>query len=192
MPGDSISAYARHRNVSRTAVQKALKSGRIKSLADGTIDRTAADAAWAAHAAAYPQPPGMAPGPRATAAPLPAGEGEGEAPGGGEPPADTQQQQAARGYQTSRAVRESYMARLAKLEFEERQGSLVSAADVKVAAFNVARRARDLMLAIPDRVATVLAASDDPHEIRRVLSGELRRVCEELSSGNRASGVDLR
>lgn len=44
--GLSRRAYARHRGVSLTAVQKALKAGRIRVLADDTIDPVAADAAW--------------------------------------------------------------------------------------------------------------------------------------------------
>jgi hypothetical protein len=44
--GLSHRAYARHRGVSHTAVQKALRSGRIAALPDGTIDPVAADAAW--------------------------------------------------------------------------------------------------------------------------------------------------
>ena len=48
----SARAYARHRGVSLTAVQKALRAGRIPALADGTINPAAADAAWNAAAAA--------------------------------------------------------------------------------------------------------------------------------------------
>ena len=206
--GLSVRAYARHRGVSHTAVQKAVKAGRIPVLADGTIEPAAADAAWEAHAReAPPRPPvqrsdaapRVAPVPAPAPAPgapptLPPGvEGEPlespDAAAGGQP--DEQRAAAARGYQTSRAVREAYLARLAKLEFEERQGKLVSADDVKVVAFNAARRARDLLMAMPDRVSSVLAATDDPVEIRRVLNAEIRRVCEELSSGSRISGTDL-
>ena len=46
--GLSARAYARHRGVSHTAVQKALRAGRILALPDGTINATAADAAWTA------------------------------------------------------------------------------------------------------------------------------------------------
>ena len=42
----SIRAYARHRGVSHTAVQKAIKSGRISQEADGTIDPVKADDDW--------------------------------------------------------------------------------------------------------------------------------------------------
>jgi hypothetical protein len=50
--GLSRRAYARHRHCSLTAVQKALKAGRISLLADDTIDPEAADRAWNAAAEA--------------------------------------------------------------------------------------------------------------------------------------------
>ena len=45
--GLSIRAYARHRGVTDTAVHKAIRSGRINALSDGTIDPDQADAQWA-------------------------------------------------------------------------------------------------------------------------------------------------
>ena len=45
--GLSIRAYARHRGVSHVAVKKAIDTGRITALADGTIDPDSADAQWA-------------------------------------------------------------------------------------------------------------------------------------------------
>ena len=42
----SQAEYAAHRGVSRAAVHKAARSGRIELTPDGRIDRDAADAAW--------------------------------------------------------------------------------------------------------------------------------------------------
>jgi hypothetical protein len=42
----SARAYARHRGVSHTAVQKALRAGRITALPDGTINAEVADRDW--------------------------------------------------------------------------------------------------------------------------------------------------
>ena len=47
--GLSIRAYARHRGVSHVAVKKAIDTGRITPLPDGTIDPVVADAQWAAN-----------------------------------------------------------------------------------------------------------------------------------------------
>ena len=44
--GLSIRAYARHRGVSHVAVKKAIDTGRITQLPDGTIDPVVADAQW--------------------------------------------------------------------------------------------------------------------------------------------------
>ena len=45
--GLSIRAYARHRGVSHVAVKKAIDTGRITPLADGTLDPEKADQEWA-------------------------------------------------------------------------------------------------------------------------------------------------
>jgi hypothetical protein len=46
-------------------------------------------------------------------------------------------------YSKARAVRESYLARLAKIDFEERTEKLVSRDEMQVAAFNRYRTFRD-------------------------------------------------
>ncbi len=44
--GISIRAYARHRGVSHTAVEKAIAAARITTLPDGSIDAAVADIEW--------------------------------------------------------------------------------------------------------------------------------------------------
>ena len=80
----------------------------------------------------------------------------------------------------SRAVRETYLARLAKIEFEERSGKLLSRDEVTVTAFTVARTVRDNLLNIPDRVAAMLAAETDPGRVHQILSEEIRKALIEL------------
>jgi pyruvate/2-oxoglutarate dehydrogenase complex dihydrolipoamide acyltransferase (E2) component len=46
MPLLSLRGYAKHRGVSLSAVQKAIKSGRITTTTDGQIDSAQADAKW--------------------------------------------------------------------------------------------------------------------------------------------------
>ena len=92
----------------------------------------------------------------------------------------------ASGYQTARALHETYRARTARLEFERLSGMLVPADDVRSQAFTAARRVRDSILALPDRLAPVLAAITDPAEIHRALAAELRQALEELSNATRA------
>lgn len=83
-------------------------------------------------------------------------------------------------YANSKAIRENYLARLAKLDYEERSGKLVDAEAVKKEAFKVARTVRDGLLNIPDRVAAEFAGLTKPHEIHVRLSEEIRKALEAL------------
>jgi phage terminase Nu1 subunit (DNA packaging protein) len=83
-------------------------------------------------------------------------------------------------YQVSRAVRETYNAKLTRLDYEERTGKLLNAEDVAKEAFAVARRVRDRLLNIPSRMASVLASETDSKTIEALLSQELRIALEEL------------
>ena len=91
-------------------------------------------------------------------------------------------------YSKARAVRESYLARLAKIDFEEGTEKLVSRDEMRVAAFNRYRTFRDGMLNIPDRLAAVLAAENDPRRTHELLSVEIRKALTEFSDANRANG----
>ena len=154
MPDVSIRKYAEHRGLSHTAVQKAIKQGRIQLTSERKIDIEQADRDWLRNTS-----PMNAPQPVANI----------EAVGSGP------------SYAQSRAVRELYLARLAKIEFEERSHKLVSRDEVKVAAFSMARTVRDSLLNIPDRIAAMLAAESDPTRVHHILTEELRRALIELS-----------
>ncbi|MEO5363840.1 MAG: hypothetical protein H7838_09495 [Magnetococcus sp. DMHC-8] len=84
-------------------------------------------------------------------------------------------------YQISRAVRETYNAKLTRLEYEEKTGKLLNAEEVAKEAFALARRVRDRLLNIPSRMASVLASETDSKTIEALLSQELRIALEELS-----------
>ena len=75
-------------------------------------------------------------------------------------------------YFRARAIRESYLARLAKIEFEEKTAQLVSRDEVQVAAFTRARTVRDNLLNIPDRLAATLAAESDADKVHQILTGK--------------------
>ncbi len=169
----SLRGYARHRGVSLKAVQKAIQSGRIRTTADGKIDTEQADAEWerntgpkARHTIAFPSPAAK------SAQPAP------------EPPRTDLGAAGGLDYARARAVRENYLARLAKIEYEERLGKLVSRDEVQVAAFNRFRTFRDGMLNIPDRVAAVLAAENDPRKVHEVLTTEIRKALLEFADGS--------
>ncbi len=85
-------------------------------------------------------------------------------------------------YSQSRAVKEAYQARIARLQYEEMTGQLVKVSEVKVEAFKRARMARDQILSVPDRLAAVLAAEDDSDTVRDLLDEELRKALEVLAN----------
>ena len=162
--GMNVTAYARHRGVSHVAVLKAIKAGRIVKEADGTIDPAKADAAWKQNTnqaqQRKPKDEENKPAPH-VAAELPANSGP--------------------SYAQSRAFKEAYNARLAKLEYEEKSGALVRTDSVKVAWFNVLRVLRDRALNLPDRMAPLLAAETDPKQVRELLDTELRQILNDVA-----------
>src|ERR1051325_8092336 len=147
----SLRAYAKHRGVSLPAVQKAIRTGRITTTPEGKIDPVGADADWGRNTT----PPTMlsnAPNRTATRS---------------VPPVGTAQQQAEplltglNSFAAARSVREQYLARLTKIQFEREIGKLVSRDEEQVAAFNKFRTFRDGMLNIADRIAAQIASEAD-------------------------------
>jgi hypothetical protein len=173
MPLLSLRAYARHRGVSLAAVQKAIQSGRITPNADGRIDSERADAEWGAK---------TRPGQRRTRPAPVVRQKQVDAPVVRQEPVEAPA--AGIDYFRARAIRESYLARLAKIEFEERTAKLVSRDEVQVAAFTNGRTVRDNLLNIPDRLAATLAAETDADRVHHILSAEIRKALEELAGAN--------
>ncbi len=155
--------YARHRGVSRSAVNKAVHAGRIPLTPEGRIDFAAADLAWRSNT--DPSKPSNTVSPP-SAPSLPTG--------------DTELQLSPLSYADARALREYNLARLADLDFRQKSGSLVEVVDVKDIAFRAARAARDLILAAPDRLAPLVCGLSDQAEVHRILTEDLMRACEEL------------
>ena len=158
-------AYARHRGISKQAVSKAVREGRIP-LVNGKIPLEEAD-----QLAIWTRPP-TAPrtGRRRSKRPNdPEPNGSPESDGDGE----------GLSLHRARVVRESWRARRERLEYERRSGALVAAAEVRIKAFEAARRARDLLLLLPDRLAPVLAERPEA-ECHELLRQEVHALCAEL------------
>ena len=168
--------YARRRGISHTAVQQAITSGRISTVA-GKIDPTTADRQWLQNTdqskprnrisgqPRYRRAPGAPPRPMRF---FSAAETEGH-------------DETALGYARARAARGLYLAQLAKLELDAKRSALVRSDEVRLAAFNMAREARALLLSLPQRVAAVVAAAADPAEVQRVLDEEIEAICAEMA-----------
>lgn len=181
MPLLSGRKYAEHRHCSHTAVQHAIRDGRISFVLVGThkmIDPAVADGEWEDNtdqSKPRNQRIGRPKGKRLPDAPETPMDLDGTGRSGGG-------NGTASGYAKARAAREVYAAQSAKLALDERMGRLVRSEEVHMAGFNAARRARDQLMAIPERMSTTLAALLDPGEVQRVLEDEIERICEELSS----------
>jgi len=64
---------------------------------------------------------------------------------------------------------------LLELSYQEKAGELVKAKDVEVAAFSEARKLRDNMLNIPDRISALVAAEDDENVVRQIITDEIEK-----------------
>ena len=185
MAGLTIRGYARHRGVSHTAVRKALAAGRITTGPGGGIDPVLADQEWAT-STNLSKPRNSVTGVpkkrRAPDAPSDAlgvpGLEEGLAPLSGEGGAP----RLVSSYAASRAAREAYLARLAKLDFEQRSGKLIDADEVRAQIFGLGRRLRDALLGLPDRLAPVLAGQADQATVHQLLTEEIMVCLAELSA----------
>lgn len=195
----SVREYARRKGISHTAVNRAINDRRlVNSIAKDSkgrwkiADENLADQEWAANTSqASPRNriSGETKRNKATAStPYEPREPNGAPPALGIPPAAADlpdEKVSARGgpsYAVSQAVRVAYQARMAKLEYEKEIGKLIPADAVRVAMFNVARKCRDMLMGMPDRVAPLVLGSPSLFEIQRVLTDEVRRVCAEISN----------
>src|SRR4051794_28612016 len=121
MMGVSQRAYARLRGVALSAVQKAIATKRITPNPDGSIDPEGANEEWerntfagkTLHQATRPQVPPRAAAPSRGASSMP-----------GQPDVSSDPVAA---YLRARAVTETFKAKTAQLEFEERAGKLIQA-----------------------------------------------------------------
>lgn len=202
--GLSIRAYAASRKErglpggSHTAVRKAIATGRITALPDGTIDPEQADREWGAqtdpskqrgeHAQAIQRataaetasaPPATKPVPRAAIDAVNSTlEEEGEdgteaAPGkGGETT-----------FLRARMANEVLKAQTQRVRLQKMKGEVVDRARATALVFDLARRERDAWLNWPARVAANMAADlgVEPHAMEQVLDRYLREHLADLA-----------
>jgi hypothetical protein len=203
----SLRAYARHRGVALSAVQKAIDSGRVTAVRRNAagrlkgIEAIAADAQWLANtdpveSARTTDTLRPAPGPALNVAPageLPLGrpgEASGEDPappaGGAAASADAGKDF---GYLEARAKREGFQAKQAELDYLQAIGELVPTAELRSTASRRYRSIRDKLLGIADRQCALLAAEKDPARVHAALTKEIKQVLHELSDDARAEAA---
>jgi hypothetical protein len=186
MMGVSLRAYARMRGCSLTAVQKAIASKRITTLPDGTIDPERANQEWAKNTFAGQtigrKPPAPAP-PRG-------GFAQPKAP---QPPAIPQAGEVSSdpvaAYLRARAVNETFKAKVSQLEYEERTGKLILAVRASEYAATFSAIVKDGLMAMPDRLAPMLAAVDDEKAIHRMLAAEVSALLRKVSKAVADAGL---
>ena len=175
--GVSIRAYARGRGCTEGAVRKAIAAKRITPNPDGTIDPERANQEWdrntfagkTLHQATSPKVvPRIAP-------PLPPRGGSGM-PSSPEVSSDP-----VSAYLRARAVSETFKAKTAQLEYEERAGKLIQATKAGEYAAHWSAIVGDALSAYPDRVAPLVAAAKTEAEIHRILAGETNALRRKMA-----------
>ncbi|CUH61568.1 hypothetical protein [Thalassobacter stenotrophicus] len=140
MEGLSERAYAEHAGISRGAVQKARKTGRLVLYADGSINAVASDARRGS--ATDPDQQIRSRGGFGATGDGPAASGTGDSTS----------------YIKARTALTVYQAQERQLSIQKKKGVLVDRARAETLVFRLARRERDLWVTWPTRVAALMAA----------------------------------
>ncbi len=193
MKGMSERAYAAHAGLSRGAIQKARKSGRLVLFADGSIDAAASDARRAAttdpdqqnrsnggtaRQAAMPERTSRLD--TNLAAPTISGPGDSSS------------------YLKARTALTVYQAQERQIAIQRKKGVLVDRARAETLVFRLARQERDAWVTWPARVAAIMAAELSAEiekttgEAASIGTGVLQRVLEAHVRDQLAALADLK
>lgn len=180
--GLSIRAYARHRGVTDTAVHKAIRSGRIEALPDGTIDSDQADAQWARNTSS-PKTGTQRPTVKVR---VPEVDGDGDRSGAGAASNTSSGGGPGGAGGTSllqaRTVNEVVKAQTNKVRLARLKGELVDRSQAVAHVFKLARAERDAWLNWPARISSQMAAGlgVDPHVLHVALDAAVRQQLQDL------------
>lgn len=187
--------YAAHRGCSQPYVSKLVRAGRIPTGDKGKIDPVAADEALAASAdpgstagAAARKAAGTARGGGKRAADAPTKRPRAPEQPGARKGADPATLSANASFTAARAQRETALAKQAEADYRKSIGELVEAAAVQRAISDCAVSTRQLVMQIPNRIATKVAAEFgvDPSRLYAVMQSEIERVCVEVADTAKA------
>ena len=171
--GVSLRAYARHRGVSDTAVRKAIKSGRIQTESDGTIDVAKVDRQWERNTDRAQQRASSA---KTKAVPKAALDAV----------ADTLNENGHAGsgttYMQARIANEVLKAQTNRIKLQQLKKELVDRNRALAQVFTLARAERDAWLNWPTRISSRLAAElgVDTHRLHSLLEQEVRQHLQAL------------
>lgn len=85
-------------------------------------------------------------------------------------------------YASAKAHREYYMGQIAELDYQIKLGDYVSKAEVEKTFFEASRKARDMLLSYPNKMASRIIGKKDIKEIETILLEEIRYILGNLSS----------
>ena len=182
--GISLRAYAKHRGVTLKAVQKAIARKRIKLETDGSVDAARADRDWAANSDVAAVLPNIIGGQKPAYRTAKVMAGDPDVP----PAAATIAGDPLHAYLKARAVKETFLAKRAQAEYELLMGKLVEKAKSNEYAATFSQMVKEAALALPDRLAPILAALDDVPSIHKVLTTEMKAMLQKLSKAIANSG----
>lgn len=86
----------------------------------------------------------------------------------------------ARIYLKSRAEKEVISAKMAELDLQEREQTLIKKESVRKALFNYGRATRDNLMSVGTRLAPVLAHKTNEHDIKMMIDTEIRQAIDNL------------
>lgn len=180
--------YANHRGVSRMTATHWKRAGLLVFKVDGNIDVAATDAKLDAHGVKDKRVKRSAPVKPVEPAPVTTPVKE--------PPAETIEQEAERlapenPFETragAERVKETYLALLRKLEFDEKSGEVVKIAAVAKQVGEQYARVRSRLMSIPAEVAPTIAAFKTAEEVRDYLEREITEALKELSADDGRAG----
>lgn len=162
------STFARLVGVTPTAVNHAIKKGRIKSVRVGGKEMVETEEALANWGKGVNQ-----------ALSRKAGVGllERAAP--------QEANKSIPAFAESRAIREAFQARMTKLDYDKKKGLLIEKNEVEKEAFEFGKLIRDSIQNIPARVSAEIAAvtKSEPFKIEKILTDEFDSILSLLSSG---------
>ena len=168
--GVSQREYARMRGVSLSAVQKAIKYGRIRLNADKSITPEQADIDWQQNTNPARNKFKDEPIVEQTSASSFQGLGDGTTP------------KVSGGYQQVRTAKEYYQAMFVKERLRKYKEELVERAKVNEHIFKLGRNLRDGLLLMPTREAPLIASrlNVDEQEVRVILDERIRAFLSEF------------
>jgi aspartokinase-like uncharacterized kinase len=175
MMGVSLRAYARMRGCSEGAVRKAIAAKRITPNTDGTIDPERANQEWERNTFAGKTLHTTSRQTMVHQAAIP------------QSPELTSDPIAA--YLRARAVNETFKAKVAQLEYEERAGKLIQATKAGEYAAEFSAIVGDALSAWPDRLTPLVAASMDESVVHKILGNEVAALRRKIAKAIADAGL---